>query len=59
MLYLILSALSFGCGFGLLNYADNQPLPAEKESVMMGAGVSVLSVGIILCAYGIACMVVK
>lgn len=59
MLYLMLSVLSFGTGYGLLTYVDNKSLPPEKESVMAGAGFSAIFAGVILCIYGIVHMVVK
>ena len=59
MLYLILSALSFGTGWGLLVYVDNKSLPPEKESVAAGAGVSAIFAGVILVVYGIVRIATK
>ena len=59
MLYLLVSILSFGAGYGLLNYIDRESLPAKKESVMAGAGFSAILAGIILCIYGIVHMAMK
>ena len=56
MLYIFASMLTFGIGFGLINYIDHKSLTAERESVMMGAGVSAICAGIFFCAYGIVCM---
>lgn len=59
MLYLMLSVLSFGTGYGLLTYVDNKSFSPEKESVMAGAGFSAILAGIVLCIYGIVHMVMK
>lgn len=59
MLYILASVLTFGVGYGLLNYIDREYLPAKKESAMAGAGFSAILAGIILCIYGIVHMVMK
>lgn len=59
MLYLLVSALTLGVGFGLMNYIEHKSLPAERESVMVGAGVSAICVGIFFLVYGIVCMTAK
>lgn len=59
MLYLILSVLSFGTGWGLLVYVDNELLTPGRESVAAGAGVSAIFAGVILVVYGIVRIATK
>ena len=56
MLYILASILSFGVGFGLMDYTDHKSLTAERESVMVGAGVSAVCAGILFCVLGIMYM---
>lgn len=59
MLYILASIPTFGVGFGLMNYVERKSLTAERESVIVGAGASVILTGIILCIYGIVHMTAK
>lgn len=56
MLYFLASILTLGVGFGLIDYTEHKSLTAERESVMVGAGVSAICAGIFFFVYGIACM---
>lgn len=56
MLYILASILTFGVGFGLMDYTEHKSLTAERESVIVGAGASAICAGIFFFVFGIMYM---